>query len=185
MPGHVLGAAATAYEPRTRFASAPAAAGTEEGQRSQPRCRSGSPTTEPSGTGAKLDPPGHTQPIPAPSWTQGANSGQYFVQLAWLTTQPLKWAPSARKWGDRWPILLTSLAQCVWKAVCAAGRYYSPAWLSVFGRRCTPLAGRRGGFGGGAAPAPTRGAWGASSIRVPKKNARCPGLPGRPRKPKA
>jgi hypothetical protein len=33
------------------------------------------------------------------------------------------------------------------------------------------------GLGGGAAPAPTRGAWGASSIRVPKKNARCPGLP--------
>jgi hypothetical protein len=32
-------------------------------------------------------------------------------------------------------------------------------------------------LGGGATPAPTRGAWGASSIRVPKKNARCPGLP--------
>ena len=30
------------------------------------------------------------------------------------------------------------------------------------------------GLGGGAAPAPTRGAWGASSIRVPKKNARHP-----------
>jgi hypothetical protein len=38
-------------------------------------------------------------------------------------------------------------------------------------------------LGGGAAPAPpTRGAWGASSIRVPKKNARCPGRPGLPRK---
>jgi hypothetical protein len=33
------------------------------------------------------------------------------------------------------------------------------------------------GVGRGAAPAPTGGAWGASSIRVPKKNARCPGLP--------
>jgi hypothetical protein len=35
-------------------------------------------------------------------------------------------------------------------------------------------------LGGGAAPAPTRGAWGcscASSIRLAKKNARCPGLP--------
>jgi hypothetical protein len=53
---------------------------------------------------------------------------------------------------------------------------------SVFVRRCGPLAGRGGGFGGGAAPAPTRGAWAASSIRVPKKNARCPGLPGLARK---
>jgi hypothetical protein len=55
----------------------PAAAGTEEGQRSQPRCRSGSRATEPSGPGAKLDPPDHTQPNPAPHWTQGANGGQY------------------------------------------------------------------------------------------------------------
>ena len=57
------------------------------------------------------------------------------------------------------------------------GPYCSPTWPSVFGKRCEPLAGRGGGFGGGAAPAPTGGAWGASSIRVPKKNARCPGLP--------
>ena len=35
------------------------------------------------------------------------------------------------------------------------------------------------GLGGGAAPAPTGGAWGASSIRVPKKNARCPARPSR------
>jgi hypothetical protein len=51
-------------------------------------------------------------------------------------------------------------------------------WPSVCRRRCEPLlAGRGGGFWGGAAPAPTRSAWGApSSIRVPKKNARCPGL---------
>jgi hypothetical protein len=33
------------------------------------------------------------------------------------------------------------------------------------------------GLGGGAAPAPTGGAWGVSSIRVPKKNARYPGRP--------
>ena len=46
------------------------------------------------------------------------------------------------------------------------GPYCSPTWPSVFGRRCEPLAGRGGGFGGGAAPAPTGGAWGASSIRV-------------------
>jgi hypothetical protein len=32
------------------------------------------------------------------------------------------------------------------------------------------------GLGGGAAKAPTGGAWGASVIRVSKKNARCPGL---------
>jgi hypothetical protein len=29
----------------------------------------------------------------------------------------VRWAPSTRKWGDRWPILLTNLAHCVWKAV--------------------------------------------------------------------
>jgi hypothetical protein len=68
------------------------------------------------------------------------------------------------------------------------GPYCSPTWPSVllmscvFGRRCEPLAGRGGGFGGGAAPAPTGGAWGASSIRVSKKNARCPGLRGLPTK---
>ena len=47
------------------------------------------------------------------------------------------------------------------------GPYCSPTWPSVFGKRCEPLAGRGGGFGGGAAPAPTGGAWGASSFRVP------------------
>jgi hypothetical protein len=82
MPGHALGAAAQAYDPRTRAASAPgpAAAGTEEGQRSQPRFRSGSPATEPSGPEAKLAPPDHIQPTPAPHWTQGAGAmagGQY------------------------------------------------------------------------------------------------------------
>jgi hypothetical protein len=49
MPGLVLGAAARAYEPITC-----AAAGTGEGQMSQPRRRSGSPATEPSGPGAKF-----------------------------------------------------------------------------------------------------------------------------------
>jgi hypothetical protein len=53
MPGHVLGAAERANEPRTRAA------------------------TEPSGPGAKLDPPDHTQPNPATHGTLGANSGQY------------------------------------------------------------------------------------------------------------
>jgi hypothetical protein len=43
--------------------------------------------------------------------------------------------------------------------------------------RIAHAVGQGGGFGGGAAPATTCGAWGASSIRVPKKNARCPGLP--------
>jgi hypothetical protein len=33
----------------------------------------------PSGPGAKLDPPDHTQPNSAPHWTQGANGGQYFA----------------------------------------------------------------------------------------------------------
>jgi hypothetical protein len=38
------------------------------------------------------------------------------------------------------------------------------------------------GLGGGAAPAPTGGAWGDSSKRVAKKNARCPGPPRLARK---
>jgi hypothetical protein len=45
----------------------------EEGQRSQPRCRSGSPATEPSSPGAKPPPPGPhpvTQPVLAPPCTQ-------------------------------------------------------------------------------------------------------------------
>jgi hypothetical protein len=46
------------------------------------------------------------------------------------------------------------------------GPYCPPTWPSVFGKRCEPLTGRGGGFGGGAAPAPTGGAWGASPIRV-------------------
>jgi hypothetical protein len=42
------------------------------------------------------------------------------------------------------------------------GPYCSPTWPSVFGRRCEPLAGRRGGgFGGGAAPVPAHAARGA------------------------
>jgi hypothetical protein len=38
------------------------------------------------------------------------------------------------------------------------GPYCSSTWSSVFGRRCEPLAGRGGGFGGGAAPAPAHAA---------------------------
>jgi hypothetical protein len=45
------------------------------------------PNPVPSGPGPKLDPPEHTQPVLAPPWTQGANGGQYFVQLAWLISQ--------------------------------------------------------------------------------------------------
>jgi hypothetical protein len=67
------------------------------------------------------------------------------------------------------------------------GPYCSPTRPSAFGRRCEPQSGRGGGFGGGAAPAPTRGAWGASSIRVPLRKTRgthaplrrCGGGPGR------
>jgi hypothetical protein len=57
-----------------------------------PRCRTPVGATGhriQSGPGAKLDPPEHNQPIPAPPWTQGAYGGQYSVQLAWLITQPL------------------------------------------------------------------------------------------------
>jgi hypothetical protein len=50
----------------------PAAAGTEEGQRSQPRCRPGSPATEPSSPGTKLGPPDHTQPRPRPQPPPGS-----------------------------------------------------------------------------------------------------------------
>jgi hypothetical protein len=58
----------------------PAAAGTEEHKRSQPRCPSGPPATEPSGPGAKLPPPRGTPipsqlpPGPGPGG-QGANGG--------------------------------------------------------------------------------------------------------------
>ena len=41
------------------------------------------------------------------------------------------------------------------------GPYCSPTWPSVFGKRREPLAGRGGGFGGGAAPAHTRAVRGA------------------------
>jgi hypothetical protein len=53
-----------------------------------------------------------------------------------------KMAPSTRKWGDRWTILLTNLARCVWKVEGGVSR-----WLvGVVG------------LGGGPAPAPTGGA---------------------------
>jgi hypothetical protein len=54
---------------------------------SQPRCQSGSPATEPSGPGAKLDPPDHTQPRPAPPWTQRVPGGVKFRLLAPLIAQ--------------------------------------------------------------------------------------------------
>jgi hypothetical protein len=61
------------------------------------------------------------------------------------------------------------------------GPYCSPTWSSVLGRRCEPLAAGWKGWwvwGRSCTRARTRGAWGASSIRVPKKNARCSGRPG-------
>jgi hypothetical protein len=62
-----------------------------EGQRSHPPwCRSGSPATEPSGPGAKLDPPDHTQPRPAPPWTQTVPGGVKFPLLASLIAQLVK-----------------------------------------------------------------------------------------------
>jgi hypothetical protein len=72
---------------------------------SQSRCRSGSPATEPSGPGAKLDPPDHTQSIPAPPWTQGANTAKSAApgpsdRAAGLTNNrapPPRWASGA--WG--------------------------------------------------------------------------------------
>jgi hypothetical protein len=86
-----------AHEPRTRAASAPpAAAGTEGGQRSQPRRRSGPSATEPSGPGAKLDPPDHTQPTsnPAPPLDPGGERWPNLRPLAPLIAQPAGWAPA-------------------------------------------------------------------------------------------
>ena len=58
------------------------------------------------------------------------------------------------------------------------GPYCPPALPSVCGRQFEPLAGRGGGFRGTELHQRCRrGAWGASSNRVPKKNARYPGLP--------
>jgi hypothetical protein len=65
--------------------------------------RSGSPATEPSGPGAKLDPPDHAQPNPAPHWTQWANGGQY--RRLWpLSLPPLtshRAARSSHLWRAR------------------------------------------------------------------------------------
>jgi hypothetical protein len=86
-------------------AGSPPVRSTEEGQRqrSQPRCRSGSPATEPrtvpepSGPGAKLDPPdhtaGHTQPNPAPH-TQTEPRGRTAANTA-------AYGPSNRAAGRR------------------------------------------------------------------------------------
>jgi hypothetical protein len=65
---------AKVYEPpeNTRGLSPPPPAGSRRygGGASPGAGRSGSPApaTEPSGPGAKLDPPDHIQPIPAPLW---------------------------------------------------------------------------------------------------------------------
>jgi hypothetical protein len=68
------------------------------------------------------------------------------------------------------------------------GPYCSPTWHSVFGKRCEPLAGRGGGFGGGAAPAPTQAARGAllhfewlSKTRGAQAFGHCARRPGRGR----
>jgi hypothetical protein len=66
------------------------------------------------------------------------------------------------------------------------GPYCSPTWPSVFGRRCVPLAGRGGGFGGGAAPAPAHAARGVllqfeclRKTRGIQAFRHCGGRPGR------
>jgi hypothetical protein len=81
VPGHVLGAAAKACEPRTRAASAPdrqppvrrrgrgASPGAGRGHRPP---NPAAQAQEPSWTPRTTD---HTQPNPAPHWTQGANGG--------------------------------------------------------------------------------------------------------------
>jgi hypothetical protein len=67
---------------------------------------------------------------------------------------------SASKWGDRWPILPPSLAQCVVEGGVSR-------WLVGVVGLGAELRQR---------PHATRGTWGASSIRLAKENARCPGL---------
>jgi hypothetical protein len=65
----------------------PAAAGTEEGQRDQPRCRSGSPAIEPSGPGAKLPPPGPHPAQPSSALDPGGERGPIPRLLAPLIAQ--------------------------------------------------------------------------------------------------
>jgi hypothetical protein len=88
---HVLGAAAQAYEPGTRAASAPRppAVGAGEGLRSQSRCRSGSlPATKPSSPGAKLDPPPGPHPAqPSSSLDPGGERRPISPPLAPLIAQ--------------------------------------------------------------------------------------------------
>jgi hypothetical protein len=66
------------------------------------------------------------------------------------------------------------------------GPYCSPTWPSVFGRRCELLAGRGGGFGGGAAPVPAPAARGAllqfECLGPRKTRGAQPGRPGLARK---
>jgi hypothetical protein len=73
-----------------------------KGQRSQPRCQWGSPATEPSGPGAKLDPPDHAHPRLAPPWrprAQRVPDGVKFRPLASLIAQLL--AAGQRRAGRR------------------------------------------------------------------------------------
>jgi hypothetical protein len=83
MPGHVLGAAARAYEPGTRAASAPAGSRRYGGGAEDPAPvpvgvtshRTQRPAQGPSWT--PWTTPSPAQLPPRPPWTQVANGGQY------------------------------------------------------------------------------------------------------------
>jgi hypothetical protein len=71
--------------------------------------------------------------------------------------------PSTRNWPYRWPLSPTSPPQVMRDAQGNVSRQLA----------------RAVDLGGGAAPAPTRGAWGASAIRVPGPSGAAPeGLAG-------
>ncbi len=79
LPNPVLSAAATAYEPRTRAASAPGRQPPvrRRGRGASPGAGRGHRPPNPAAQGPSWPPPDHIQPSPAPHWTQGANGGQY------------------------------------------------------------------------------------------------------------
>jgi hypothetical protein len=54
----------------------------------------GQPASEPSGSGAKLDPPDHTQPKPAPPWTQRV--APLIARLVFSTQRPVVYMAGAR-----------------------------------------------------------------------------------------
>jgi hypothetical protein len=76
-----------------------------------------------------LDPPDHTQPRPAPPWTQMVPGGVKFSLLASLIAQlvgppvlgSLVWSaeglPSTRNWPFLWPLSPTSPPQVIPKAM--------------------------------------------------------------------